>query len=109
VIDDVVRQLSFEETKFDGEASFIDVAGVSLTLKNPLWQRLALSMDLPFDNIGVTNLVLDDVLEGEDVDVINADGFDSDLGNDNETNDYRRIRLAELSKEMEGVINASGQ
>ncbi|GKD57801.1 hypothetical protein Tco_1291188, partial [Tanacetum coccineum] len=31
------------------------------------------SMDLPFDNIGVTNLVSDDVLEGEDVDVINAD------------------------------------
>ncbi|GKA44379.1 RNA-directed DNA polymerase, eukaryota [Tanacetum coccineum] len=28
VIDDVVRQLSFEETKFDGEAGFVDVAGV---------------------------------------------------------------------------------
>ncbi|GJV66948.1 hypothetical protein Tco_1482457 [Tanacetum coccineum] len=41
-----------------------------------------ISMDLPFDNIVVTNLVSDDVLEGEDVDVINADGFDSDLGND---------------------------
>nr|GEX08356.1 hypothetical protein [Tanacetum cinerariifolium] len=37
-----------------------------------------ISMDLSFDNIGVTNLVLDDVLEGEDVDVINLDGFDSD-------------------------------
>ncbi|GJV95880.1 hypothetical protein Tco_1547457 [Tanacetum coccineum] len=37
-----------------------------------------ISMDLPFDNIGITNLVSDDVLEGEDVDVINADGFDSD-------------------------------
>ncbi|GJT92521.1 hypothetical protein Tco_1081366 [Tanacetum coccineum] len=36
-----------------------------------------ISMDVPFDNIGVTNLVLDDVLEGEDVDVINAYGFDS--------------------------------
>ncbi|GJZ56981.1 hypothetical protein Tco_0612475 [Tanacetum coccineum] len=41
-----------------------------------------ISMDLPFDNIGITNLVSDDVLEGEDVDVINADGFDSDPGND---------------------------
>nr|GEZ43212.1 hypothetical protein [Tanacetum cinerariifolium] len=39
-----------------------------------------ISMDLPFDNIGITNLVSDDVLEGEDVDVINADGFDSDPG-----------------------------
>ncbi|GKC26202.1 hypothetical protein Tco_1033496 [Tanacetum coccineum] len=46
-----------------------------------------ISMDLPFDNIGFTNLVSNDVLEGEDVDVINANGFDSDPG----------------------VINASGQ
>ncbi|GKA37154.1 hypothetical protein Tco_0723719 [Tanacetum coccineum] len=53
--------------------------------------------------------VPDDVLEGKDVDVINADGFDSDPGNDNETSNYKRRRLAELSKEMEGVINASGQ
>ncbi|GKB01858.1 hypothetical protein Tco_0829902, partial [Tanacetum coccineum] len=48
-----------------------------------------ISMDLPFDNIGITNLVLDDVIEGEDVDVINADGFDSDPGNDEERN-YRK-------------------
>ncbi|GJX77088.1 transposase, MuDR, MULE transposase domain protein [Tanacetum coccineum] len=65
--------------------------------------------DVPFDNIGVTNLVPNDVLEGEDVDVIIADSFDSDPGNDNETSNYRRRRLAELSREMEGVINASGQ
>nr|GEU61870.1 hypothetical protein [Tanacetum cinerariifolium] len=45
-------------------------------------------MDLPFDNIGITNLVPDDVLEGEDVDAINADGFDNDPGNDEERN-YR--------------------
>ncbi|GJU09402.1 hypothetical protein Tco_1131798 [Tanacetum coccineum] len=57
-------------------------------------------MDLPFDNIGVTNLVPNDVLEGEDVDVINPDGFDSDHGNDEETN-YRKRRLAELRTEME--------
>ncbi|GJY66302.1 putative transposase, mutator type, MULE transposase domain protein [Tanacetum coccineum] len=68
-----------------------------------------ISMDVPFDNIGVTNLVPDDVLEGEDVDVINADGFDSDPSNDNETSNYRRRMLAELSREIEGVINASGQ
>ncbi|GKD12260.1 hypothetical protein Tco_1196667, partial [Tanacetum coccineum] len=65
-------------------------------------------MDLPFNNIGVPNLVSDDVLEGENVDIINADGFDSDPGNDEETN-YRKRRLAELRTEMEGVINASGQ
>ncbi|GKA09697.1 hypothetical protein Tco_0689130, partial [Tanacetum coccineum] len=67
-----------------------------------------ISMDLPFDNIGITSLVSDDVLEGEDVDVINADGFDSDPGNDEERN-YRKRRLAELRTEMRGVINASGQ
>ncbi|GKA30364.1 hypothetical protein Tco_0716669 [Tanacetum coccineum] len=59
-----------------------------------------ISIDLPFDNIGVTNLVLDDVLEGEDVDVINADGFNSDPGNDEEKN-YRKRRLAKLRTEME--------
>nr|GEY21266.1 hypothetical protein [Tanacetum cinerariifolium] len=37
-----------------------------------------ISMDLPFDNISVINLVPDDVLEGDDVDVINMNGFDSD-------------------------------
>ncbi|GKG38817.1 hypothetical protein Tco_0460529, partial [Tanacetum coccineum] len=52
-----------------------------------------IGMDLPFDNIGVTNLVSDDVLEGEDVDVVNADGFDSDPGNDEEKN-YKKRRLA---------------
>ncbi|GJW15163.1 chloroplast stem-loop binding protein of 41 kDa b, chloroplastic [Tanacetum coccineum] len=65
-----------------------------------------ISMDLPFNNIGITNLVSDDVLEGEDVDVINVDGFDSDPGNDEERN-CRKRRLAELRTEMEGVINAS--
>ncbi|GJS66833.1 heat stress transcription factor B-4-like protein [Tanacetum coccineum] len=67
-----------------------------------------ISMDLSFDNISVTNLVPDDVLKGEDVDVINEDGFDSDPGNDKETN-YKKRWLAELRTEMEGVINASGQ
>ncbi|GJR32678.1 hypothetical protein Tco_1108910 [Tanacetum coccineum] len=67
-----------------------------------------ISMDVPFNNISVTNLVPDDVLEGEDVDFINTDGFDSDLGNDEEKN-YRKRRLSELRTKMEGVINASGQ
>nr|GEW12577.1 hypothetical protein [Tanacetum cinerariifolium] len=67
-----------------------------------------ISMDLPFDNIGVTNLVSDDVLEGENVDVINADGFNNDPDNDEETN-YRKRRLAELRTEIEGVTNASGK
>nr|GEW15845.1 hypothetical protein [Tanacetum cinerariifolium] len=54
----------------------------------------------------VTNLVPDDVIEGEDVDVINPYGFNSDPGNDDETNDYKRRMLAELSREMEAIINA---
>nr|GEU43100.1 EF-hand domain pair, mitogen-activated protein (MAP) kinase [Tanacetum cinerariifolium] len=68
-----------------------------------------ISMDVLFDIIGVTNVVPDEVLEGENMDVINADGFDREPGNDNETSNYRRRRLAELSREIEGVINASGQ
>nr|GEW40881.1 hypothetical protein [Tanacetum cinerariifolium] len=38
----------------------------------------------------------------------NADGFDSDPGNDDEIN-YRRRRLTELIREIECVINDSGQ
>ncbi|GJV54963.1 hypothetical protein Tco_1455968 [Tanacetum coccineum] len=59
-----------------------------------------ISIDLPFDNIGITNLVPDDVLEGADVDVVNADGFDNDPGNDEERN-YRKRRLAELRTKIE--------
>ncbi|GJT15803.1 hypothetical protein Tco_0874509 [Tanacetum coccineum] len=63
-----------------------------------------ISIDLPFDNIGVTNLVPNDIVEGEDEDVINADGFDSDPDNDDETINYKRRRLAELSREMKGFL-----
>ncbi|GJY72917.1 hypothetical protein Tco_0477348 [Tanacetum coccineum] len=68
-----------------------------------------ISMYVTFDNIGVTNLVPYNILEGKDVDVINADSFDSDPGNGDKTSNYMRRRLAELSREMEGVINASSQ
>ncbi|GJY11901.1 hypothetical protein Tco_0381210 [Tanacetum coccineum] len=47
-----------------------------------------INMDVPFDNIGATNLVSDDVLEGEDI--INADGFDSDPDEDDEISNYKR-------------------
>ncbi|GJU66968.1 hypothetical protein Tco_1253227, partial [Tanacetum coccineum] len=50
----------------------------------------------------------DDVLEGEDVDVVNMDGFDSNTSNDNETSNYKRRRIAELCREVKGVMNASG-
>ncbi|GKB41729.1 hypothetical protein Tco_0886671 [Tanacetum coccineum] len=68
-----------------------------------------ISMDVLFDNIGATNLVPDDVLKGVDVDVVNPDGFDNDTGNYTETSNYRMRRLNELRREMEGVMNASGQ
>ncbi|GJW82459.1 hypothetical protein Tco_0146434 [Tanacetum coccineum] len=67
-----------------------------------------ISKNVPFDNISVTSLVLDDLLE-EDVDVVNLDGLDSDPGNDNETTSYMRRRLHELRREMKGVINANGR
>ncbi|GJZ25197.1 hypothetical protein Tco_0562656 [Tanacetum coccineum] len=46
--------------------------------------------DVHFDNIGVANIVPNDVLEGEDVDVINADGVYSDPSNNNEISNCRR-------------------
>nr|GEW33069.1 MAK10-like protein [Tanacetum cinerariifolium] len=94
---------------YDDEEDFLVDEENEIVEPNVDVHLFGISMDLPFDNIVVTNLVPDDVLEREDVDVINADGFDIDLGNDDEKNDYRRIRLAELSREMEGVINSSGQ
>nr|GEZ22169.1 hypothetical protein [Tanacetum cinerariifolium] len=51
-----------------------------------------ISMDVLFDNIGVTNIIPDDVLEREDVDVINADGFNSDPGEDDEISNYIKRR-----------------
>ncbi|GJR37923.1 retrotransposon-related protein [Tanacetum coccineum] len=65
--------------------------------------------DVPFENIDVISLVLKDVLEGEDVDVANPDDFDNDIGNDNETTSYKKRRLNELRREMEGVMNDSGR
>ncbi|GKB37081.1 hypothetical protein Tco_0882023 [Tanacetum coccineum] len=50
--------------------------------------------DVPFDNIGVTSLVLEDVLVREDVDVVNPDGFDNDISYDNETSTYRMRRIS---------------
>nr|GEW82307.1 hypothetical protein [Tanacetum cinerariifolium] len=75
-----------------------------------------ISIDLPFNNIGITNLVAYDVLEGDDVDFINADGFDSDPGNDEESN-YRKRRVNpdipvkavqdQLQREMDVQISMS--
>ncbi|GJX50342.1 putative ribonuclease H-like domain-containing protein [Tanacetum coccineum] len=47
--------------------------------------------DVPFDNIGVTNLFPDGVLKGENVDVVNLDGFDGDTDR-NKIHDLRRLR-----------------
>nr|GEY99538.1 transposase, MuDR, MULE transposase domain protein [Tanacetum cinerariifolium] len=167
VIDDVMRQLSFDEIELDGEACFADITGngvdslglihdesfrvddLDLNLNEPVNINVSqvetqsellvfeepdssedagtddddvdedflvdeeneivepdidvylsgISIDLPFDNIGITNLVPDDVLEGEDVDVINADGFDSDPGNDEQSN-YRKRRNLLLQKRL---------
>ncbi|GJS90532.1 serine/threonine-protein kinase ATR [Tanacetum coccineum] len=41
--------------------------------------------DVPFNKIVVTSIVLEGVFEGEDVDVVTPDSFDSNTGYDNET------------------------
>nr|GEW51678.1 hypothetical protein [Tanacetum cinerariifolium] len=170
VIEDVMWQLSFEETKLDGEAGFSDVAGSSidssrlshdesfrvynLDLKVSIDEILDSSAgedvihgggeeevehgngpesveensgtyhndgdedddilvdeeneivepdvdvhlfdirkDVPFDNIGVTSLVLDDVLKRVDLDVVNPNGFNSNTSNDNEIKAKDRVYL----------------
>ncbi|GKB83871.1 hypothetical protein Tco_0950766, partial [Tanacetum coccineum] len=153
VIDDVMRQLSFDEIELDGEAGFADVARsgvdsswlshdesfrvddldlnfnkpVNLNVSQVETQSELLVSEEPdvgngqedesaptdeqffYDDEGIDTTYEteydvqsseDAVLEGEDVDVINADDFDSDLGNDEEKN-YRKRRLAELRTEME--------
>nr|GEX17422.1 hypothetical protein [Tanacetum cinerariifolium] len=103
------------ETEYDAQSSEDactnaddDVDEEFLVVNDVDVHLFGISMDLPFDNIGITNLVSGDVLEGEDVDVINADGIDSDPGNDEDKN-YKKRMLAELRTKMEGVINASSQ
>ncbi|GJV24885.1 hypothetical protein Tco_1377580 [Tanacetum coccineum] len=58
-----------------------------------------ITTDVSFNNISVTNLVPYDVLEGEDVDELNVDGFDSDMGYDDEMGHHRRKRCLQ-SKEI---------
>ncbi|GJZ71449.1 hypothetical protein Tco_0635300, partial [Tanacetum coccineum] len=89
VIDDVIRQLSFKETELDEEAVVMlqvivkDYVSYEEDAEHGNGQEaveapnpevdvhlFGISMDVSFDNIGVTNLVPYDVLEGEDVDVI---------------------------------------
>ncbi|GJT87546.1 hypothetical protein Tco_1069263 [Tanacetum coccineum] len=52
-----------------------------------------ISKDVPFDNIGVNNLVLGDVLEGDNIDVINPDCIDSGTSNDNEIRNGKLTRI----------------
>ncbi|GJY71261.1 heat stress transcription factor B-4-like protein, partial [Tanacetum coccineum] len=68
-----------------------------------------ISKDVPFENIGVTSLVPEDILEGEDVDVVNANGIDSNTCYVDETSTYMRRRLNELIRDMEESLNARGR
>ncbi|GKB21439.1 hypothetical protein Tco_0855362 [Tanacetum coccineum] len=62
-----------ESAPTDGQF-FYDDEGIDIAYETNM------IMDLPFDNISITNIVSNDALEGEDVDVINANGFDSGPG-----------------------------
>ncbi|GKC52083.1 hypothetical protein Tco_1074828 [Tanacetum coccineum] len=103
IVAEVSTQSSEDAGTYDDDEDFLVDEANEIVKPDVDVHLFGISMDLPFDNIGVTNLVPDDVLEREDVDVINPDGFDNDHGNDDETKDYMRRRLAELSKEIEGV------
>nr|GEW30362.1 hypothetical protein [Tanacetum cinerariifolium] len=161
VIDDLMRQLSFDEIKFDGEADFGDVAGSVFEVPNDhvvnesdthvdaepafdvgrteehivehgnseevvkqgngeeaVEKTSAEQVDYDVDVIDSAyetqyyvetseDAVPDDVLEGEDIDVVNADGFNSDTCYDDETSTYMRRRLNELRKDTKEALNAS--
>ncbi|GKC80596.1 hypothetical protein Tco_1131370, partial [Tanacetum coccineum] len=57
----------------------------------------------------VTALVLEDDFEGEDVDVVNVDGFERDTSYDDETGSHRRRRLNELRRDIEEALNDTTQ
>ncbi|GJS46010.1 hypothetical protein Tco_0596131 [Tanacetum coccineum] len=66
--------------------------------------------NVPFDNIGVTSLLPKEVLEKEDVDVVNVDGFDSDEGCEDEVGFKRRKKLKEPIRGMENrVLNGTAR
>ncbi|GJV96084.1 integrase, catalytic region, zinc finger, CCHC-type containing protein [Tanacetum coccineum] len=81
VDDDVEGIYSKYKTQYHVESSEDAESDVDVHL-------FGISMDVSFDNIGATNLVPNNVLEKEDVDVVNPDGFDSNTDNDNETSNY---------------------
>ncbi|GJV15984.1 hypothetical protein Tco_1361307 [Tanacetum coccineum] len=94
----VVEQVIVEEVVDDKENEIVE-PDVDVHL-------FGISKGDTFDNIGVTNLVPNDVLEGDDVDVVNLDGFDSDTSNDNETSNYkRRIQKFASAKEANDRVH----
>nr|GEV30690.1 transposase, MuDR, MULE transposase domain protein [Tanacetum cinerariifolium] len=65
VVEHVIDGSSAEDVKHDEENKIVE-PDVDVHL-------FGISKDVYFDNIGVTNLVSDDVLAGDDVDVVNPD------------------------------------
>ncbi|GKA75801.1 transposase, MuDR, MULE transposase domain protein [Tanacetum coccineum] len=70
-VEDVVVE-DYVSTDDDEDEGFLVDEKNEIVDPNVDVHLFGISMDLPFDNIGVTNLVSGDVLEGEDVDVING-------------------------------------
>nr|GEY62843.1 hypothetical protein [Tanacetum cinerariifolium] len=61
--------------------------------------------NVPFVNISVTSLLPKEVLEKDDVDVVNVDGFDSDGGYENEVGFKKRKKLKEIeSMVLNGTV-----
>ncbi|GJY81561.1 hypothetical protein Tco_0494312 [Tanacetum coccineum] len=81
--EEVVEETSGEEVQYD-------VNEIDIAYETQFMMSLVKMQDVPFSNIGVTSLVLEDVFEGEDVDVVNVDGFKSDTNSKVETGSHRR-------------------
>ncbi|GJU16994.1 hypothetical protein Tco_1144960 [Tanacetum coccineum] len=63
-----------------------------------------ITKDFPFNNIGVTSLPPDEVLEGDGVDVVNMDAFNSDTSCEDQAGYHGRKRLNELRRDMEDRV-----
>ncbi|GJS46008.1 hypothetical protein Tco_0596129 [Tanacetum coccineum] len=109
------------DTQYDGDYSSEDAGtddenDVMVDEENEIIEHdvevnlFGITNNVPFDNIGVTSLLPKEVLEKEDVDVVNVDGFDSDEGCEDEVGFKRRKKLKELIRGMENrVLNGTAR
>ncbi|GJT46100.1 hypothetical protein Tco_0954815 [Tanacetum coccineum] len=82
----------------------VDEARIEEQVPDVEVNMFGINNNVPFDNIGITIQLPKEVLAGEDVDVVNVDGFDSETGCEDEVGFKRRKKLKELIRGMENRV-----